>query len=230
MVTTGLGVDGVLQQHPQFDVQLQATLNIVPAYAWYALPNGALTFVNQRAADYLGLPNDHPLRFGKDAGANWDSHIPLLHPDDREETRRVWSECLRTGGAGEVSFRVRDAEGTYRWFLSRAEPVRAADGTVLYWIGVNLEIENQKRSERELRDVIDSIPAVVWSTLPDGSNTYVNKRFVEYSGASTEQTAGSGWEALIHPDDLERHVGKWTEAVATSGPLENEVGCLRSDG
>src|ERR1700722_788544 len=230
MVTTGLGVDGVLQQHPQFDVQLQATLNIVPAYAWYALPNGALTFVNQRAADYLGLPNDHPLRFGKDIGADWDSHIPLLHSDDREETRRVWSECLRTGCAGEVSFRVRDAEGRYRWFLSRAEPVRAADGTVLYWIGVNLEIENQKRSERELRDVIDSIPAVVWSTLPDGSNTYVNKRFVEYSGASAEQTAGSGWEALIHPDDLEQHVGKWMEAVATGEPLENEVRSRRSDG
>jgi PAS domain S-box-containing protein len=87
-----------------------------------------------------------------------------------------------------------------------------------------------RRSERELRDVVDSIPAVVWSTLPDGSNTYVNKRFVEYSGASAEQTAGSGWEALIHPDDLEQHVGKWMEAVATGKPYENEVRSRRSDG
>ena len=87
-----------------------------------------------------------------------------------------------------------------------------------------------RRSERELRDVIDTIPAMVWSALPDGSNTYVNKRFVEYSGSSAEQTAGSGWQALIHPDDLERHAGKWMEAVATGKPHENEVRSRRSDG
>src|SRR6266478_5380360 len=87
-----------------------------------------------------------------------------------------------------------------------------------------------RRSERELRDVIDTIPALVWSALPDGSNTYVNKRFVEYTGSSAEQTAGSGWQALIHPDDLERHARKWMEAVATGKPHENEVRSRRSDG
>jgi PAS domain S-box-containing protein len=151
MAVARLDVNAVLHQHSQLETQLQATLNIVPAYAWYALPNGALTFVNERSADYLGLPKDHPLRFGKDTGAAWDSHIPLLHPDDREETRRVWSECLRTGGATEVSFRARNADGGYRWCLSRAEPVRDGNGTLLYWIGVNLEIEEQKRTEVELR-------------------------------------------------------------------------------
>jgi len=87
-----------------------------------------------------------------------------------------------------------------------------------------------RAQEAELREVVDTIPAIVWSTLPDGSNTYVNKRFVEYSGSSAEQTAGSGWQALIHPDDLERHAGKWTEAIATGKPLENEVRSRRSDG
>ena len=87
-----------------------------------------------------------------------------------------------------------------------------------------------RRSERELRDVIDTIPAIVWSTLPDGSNNYVNSRFTEYSGMSAEQMAGSGWQALIHPDDLERHAGKWIEAVATGKPHENEVRSRRSDG
>jgi len=134
-----------------FEAQLQATLNMIPAYTWYAAPSGALTFVNQRCADYLGLPKDHPLRFGSDMGAEWDSHIPLLHHDDQEEARKVWSMCLRTGLAGEVAFRVRNAEGGYRWFLSRAEPLRASDGTFLYWIGVNLDIEDRKRAEEELR-------------------------------------------------------------------------------
>src|SRR4029077_3778794 len=127
--------------------QLQATLNIVPVHAWYALPNGALTFVNNRTADYLGLPEDHPHRFGTGTGADWDSHISLLHADDQQETRRVWSNCLRTCCPGEMSFRVRSAAGGYRWFLSRAEPARAANGTLLYWVGVNLEIEDRKRAE-----------------------------------------------------------------------------------
>jgi len=235
---TGLGVNGVAgQKRSELETQLQATLNVIPAYTWYALPSGALAFVNERNANYLGLPKDHPLRFGSAMGAAWDSHIPLLHPDDHEEARRVWSTCLRTGSAGEMSFRARSAAGEYRWFVSRAEPVRATDGTLLYWLGVNLDINDVKqaenalrKSEKELRDAIDTIPALVWSALPDGSNIYVNKRFVEYTGSSAEQTTGSGWEALVHPDDLELHAGKWKEAVATGKPHESEVRSRRSDG
>ena len=115
--------------------QLQSTLNVIPAYTWYASSSGGLTFVNKRTADYLGLPQNHPLRFGIDIGAEWDAHIPLLHPDDHEETRKIWSTCLRSSEAGEVTFRVRSAQGAYRWFLSRAEPLRANDGTLLQWSG-----------------------------------------------------------------------------------------------
>ena len=147
---TGLHVHGATQEYPRLEAQLQATLNVIPAYTWYALPSGALTFVNERTGDYLGLPKDHPLRFGIDTGAEWDAHIPLLHPDDREEARRVWSVCLGTGSAGENSQRVLNAEGEYRWFLSRVEPLRTIDGTLLYWIGVNLDIDERKRAEEQL--------------------------------------------------------------------------------
>ena len=226
-----------LESKQVLEAQLRATLEVIPAYTWYALPSGALTFVNKRHADYLGLPKDHPLRFGIDVGAEWDSHLPLLHPDDHAEMRRAWSHSLRTGCPGEVTFRARNAEGGYRWFLSRVEPLRANDGTLLYWIGVTLDIDDAKRaeealrkSEKELRDVIDTIPAIVWSTLPDGSNAYVNKRYVEYTGLSGEQVAGSGWQTLIHPDDLEQHAAKWREAIATGKPHENEVRSRCSDG
>ena len=86
------------------------------------------------------------------------------------------------------------------------------------------------RSEKELRNVIDTIPAVVWSALPDGSNTYVNRRFVEYSGMSGEQMAGSGWQAAVHPDDLQRHVDKWRASVGTGEPHENEATFPPADG
>src|ERR1700757_907111 len=173
MAAIGLDANESFHQNPPLVEQLQATLNIIPAHAWYALPNGALTFVNERTADYLGLPAPHPLRFGTDSGADWDSHIPLLHADDREETRRVWSHCLRAGLGGEVSFRLRNGDGSYRWFLSRTEPVRAANGSLLYWIGINLDIDEQKRAEQELRDIFETVPALVWVAQPDGSNAYV---------------------------------------------------------
>lgn len=58
-----------LAMNDSLEARLQATLNVIPANTWYATPNGALTFVNQRGADYMGLPKDHSLRFGIDAGA-----------------------------------------------------------------------------------------------------------------------------------------------------------------
>jgi hypothetical protein len=83
------------------DAQLRATLNMIPAYTWYATPSRGLIFLNERSADYGGLPSHHPLRYGTDSSPAWDSRIPFLHPEDHEETRRVWSECLRTGRPGD---------------------------------------------------------------------------------------------------------------------------------
>src|SRR5215510_9401967 len=108
-------VESATQRRPPPRAELQVALNLIPAFTWYAVPSGALTFLNERGSDYLGLPKDHPLRFGIDTGAEWDSHIPFLHPDDHEETKRVWSTCLRTGCAGQAPFRVRNDEGGYRW-------------------------------------------------------------------------------------------------------------------
>ena len=119
------------EEESRFLAQLQAILNVLPAHTWYASPSGGLTFVNKRTADYLGLPKDHPLRFGIDVGAQWDAHLPFVHPDDRAETQENWSTRLRTGEGGEGSFRVRNAQGGYRWFLSRAEPLQSSDGTIL---------------------------------------------------------------------------------------------------
>src|SRR6201991_3870491 len=140
------------EEQSSFLAPPQATLNVIPAYAWYAAPSGGLTFVNKRTADYLGLPKDHPLRFGIDVGAPWDAHIPLLHPDEREESRKAWSTCLRTGEAAEFSQRLRNAQGDYRWFLSRVEPLRASDGTLLQWVGTNLDIDDLKRAEEGSRE------------------------------------------------------------------------------
>ena len=87
-----------------------------------------------------------------------------------------------------------------------------------------------RRSEKELRDLLDSLPAIVWSALPDGSNSYANRRFVEYCGMPPEQIAGSGWHTVTHPEDLERHNAKWLACVASGETFEDEVRFRRADG
>jgi len=184
--------------------QLRATLDKIPAYTWYANPTGGLSFVNTRCADYLGLPPDHPLRFGIDTGAAWDSHIALLHPDDHAEARSVWSHCLKTGSAGEVSFRVRNADGAYRWFLSRAEPLRATDGTILYWIGINLDIDDRKQAEFYLAEGERLAHTGSWAFTAAGFKHWSPELFAIH-GLLPSARAPSIPEylALVHPDDRE---------------------------
>ena len=231
MVVTGLDVNVALHRHSPLEAQLQATLNIVPAYAWYALPNGALTFVNERSADYLGLPRDHPLRLGTGTGADWDSHIPLLHADDREETRRVWSDCLRTGCAGEVSFRVRNAEGGYRWFLSRAEPVKAANGTLLYWIGVNLDIEERKQAEFYLAEGQRLAHIGNWAFTAAGFEYWSSELF-QIHGLVPRGKAPAKEEylALVHPEDREFVAQQIQEMLATHRAFDFTKRIVRPDG
>ena len=185
-----------------FAAQLRKTLDAIPAYTWYASPSGALTFVNGRTADYLGLPKDHPLRLGMDTGAAWDSHIPLLHPDDHEESRRVWSNCLRTGLADEVSFRIRNAQGGYRWFGGRAEPLRASDGTVLCWMGVNVDIEEHKQNEFYLVQGQRLARTGSWAFDSSGFEYWSSQLFEIHGLDPAGKPPGiPEYTALVHPDD-----------------------------
>lgn len=82
-------------------------------------------------------------------------------------------------------------------------------------------------SERELRQVIETIPAMVWSALPDASNVSMNRRWTEYTGSSA---TGLGWQAAVHPDDLKRHMEAFCACSAAGLPFENEVRFRRADG
>jgi PAS domain-containing protein len=103
------------------------------------------------------------------------------HPQDRTLAQQVIERASKAGT---------DFEHEYRLLLPSEQ--RHAEAVI-------------REQETELRQVVDTIPAIVWSARPDGSNSYVNNRIVEYFGMPPEQFAGSGWHAATHPDDLERH-------------------------
>jgi formate hydrogenlyase transcriptional activator len=96
------------------------------------------------------------------------------------------------------------------------------------------ELERQndrlRRSERELHEFIESIPEMAWSGAADGFCTFVNVRWTEYTGLSLEDTVGSGWKTVVHPDDLEHHLEKWQASVAAGEPFEHELRFRASDG
>src|SRR5579859_5274834 len=229
----GLYVHGATQRCPPLEAQLRFTLNVIPAFTWYAAPSGALTFVNQRCADYLGLPKDHPLRLGIDMSAEWDSHISLLHPEDHEDSRRVWSTSLRTGCAAEGTFRVRNAEGAYRWFLSRAEPLRATDGTLLHWIGLNTDIEEHKLAESCLAEAqrLAHMGSWVWQVAGRDA-LHLSEEWYRIYGFDPRRGMPRWEERLqrVHPEDRDKWQGTIERAVREKSDYDVQFRVLLPDG
>ncbi|QNI31645.1 sigma 54-interacting transcriptional regulator [Alloacidobacterium dinghuense] len=227
------GVNAIGTPEEQFSImaQLRATANVIPAYVWYASPSGVLVFVNSRCAEYLGLPRDHPLRLGADPGGAWDSHIHLLHPDDHEGTRRVWSTCLRTGSAGEVAFRVRNAVGGYRWFLSRAEPLRMSDGTLVCWVGINLDIDERKQAEFYLDEGQRLAHTGSWTLNNDGFEHWSSELFkIHGLDPATKAPSVSEYLALVHPEDREFVSRNIQEMFAAHSGFDFTKRIVRPDG
>lgn len=83
--------------------------------------------------------------------------------------------------------------------------------------------QSVRRSEKEVRDLIETIPAMAFSTRPDGFNDLVNRAWSEYTGLSPEDNSGSGWQSAVHPDDLDAHLKKWLRSLATGEPFESEA-------
>jgi PAS domain S-box-containing protein len=210
--------------------QLQTTLNTVPAFTWYSLPSGTLTFVNHRYADYLGLASDHPLRFGVETGVAWDTHLQLLHPDDHESSRQVGETILRTG-AGQTAFRVRDASGVYRWFLSRVEPFRASDGTLLCFMGINLDIEERKQAEFYLAEAQRLAHAGSWVFNAAGFQHW-SPELLAIHGMDPHRPPPSLAEymALVHPEDRESVAQDIQTMLAERRGLDFTKRIIRSDG
>src|SRR6202140_695464 len=91
-------------------------------------------------------------------------------------------------------------------------------------------LEKLGQEAARLQTVIDTVPSFLWTSLPDGSKEYLNKRWYEYTGLTLEQGQGWGWKVVVHPDDLERLVREWLALVDARKPGELETRIRRYDG
>jgi PAS domain S-box-containing protein len=124
--------------------EFRHVLDTLPAFVWCAASDGAIVFLNRRGLEYTGFS---PSQI---AGWNWrDSNI--LHPDDLQPLFDAWQAIVASGREGEIQARMRRFDGEYRWFLFRVAPLYDAGGTLIAWWGVDIEIDERKQAEDNLR-------------------------------------------------------------------------------
>jgi len=206
---------------------LRMVIDTIPTMAWSVLPDGTVDFLNKRWMDYAGLSLEE---YVKDP-------MQVLHPQDIPRVMEKWLIDMPAGLPYEDEMRLRRADGEYRWFLIRTVPLRDQQRNIVKWYGTSTDIEDRKRAEDALREsedrlrlVVDTIPALVWSALPDGSVDFVNERWLHYTGLSRGESLGWGWTATIHPDDVARTIDYWREVLLSGEPAESEERLRRSDG
>ncbi|TMB15267.1 MAG: PAS domain S-box protein, partial [Deltaproteobacteria bacterium] len=90
--------------------------------------------------------------------------------------------------------------------------------------------EKTRQAERQVRRVVDNIPALVWTASADGLRNFFGQRWLDYTGLSQEETLALGWTAAIHPDDLEQLQANFQRAKAEGKPAEAEARMRRADG
>jgi formate hydrogenlyase transcriptional activator len=121
---------------------LHSIIETIPTMVWSAAPDGSVDFFNPRWLNYTGLSPDQSRDW------RWTAAI---HPDDLSQLTDAWQSILVSGEPGETESRLRRVDGAYRWFLFRANALRDESGKIVKWYGTNVDIEDRKRAEEELR-------------------------------------------------------------------------------
>jgi PAS domain S-box-containing protein len=124
------------------EVLFRLTLDTIPIMVWQTRPDGFAEYMNRRVLDYTGLS------LPQVSGGFWQAAV---HPDDLPSLTEKWREIVTAGEPAEMEARLRRSDGEYRRFLVRAEPLRDAEGKIVKWYGVNVDIEDRKRAEEALR-------------------------------------------------------------------------------
>jgi PAS domain S-box-containing protein len=146
----------------------------LPGTTWTATPDGLIDHISEGSTPAPRRPKAARL------GEAW---FDVLHPDDRERLRAAWRTSMTTGEPYDVQGRLLMADGTYRWHLARGVPQRDEAGTIIRWVGLTVDIDDERRSD-ESREMFAALAEhssdIVAITNPDGNVVYANPAAREF--------------------------------------------------
>src|SRR6266403_2563561 len=180
-----------------------------------------------------------------------DFFLERVHPEDRPVVEEIFRRAQLNKTDYDASYRIVLPDGSIKHIYSVAHPVLNQSGELVEFVGTAMDVTEQwkartelekafeeikqrteaaRRSERELRDVVNTVPAHVWRTSPEGQVDFVNDRWLQFTGLVLEEAFGWKWESVVHPDDLARVGADWHTALNNGRAMECEARVRRADG
>ena len=127
----------------QKNQELDAIVQTAPDIIFSRQPDGSRDYLSARFYEYTGAPQESAIGYG------W---LEYLHPEDKEQSLAHWLRCVESGEAYESEYRLRSADGKFRWFRARAVPLRNPEGKILKWYGTCSDIHDRKMLEQSIRE------------------------------------------------------------------------------
>ena len=196
------------------EARLAALANASPAMFWSTTVDGTNSWASEAWLRYTGRPVAEP--------GTWPD---LLHPLDAERTLSAWQRALAEESQFEIENRIRRHDGEYRWFLTRAVPLRDEDGSVTGWMGASTDIHDLKLAEETLREseerfriLADGAPVLIWVNGLEGCE-FVNRAYREFLGVGDVDVRGFDWVRFVHPDDRESYLAEYAGALERQAPV-----------
>jgi PAS domain S-box-containing protein len=197
-----------VQQLRREDTKLREAIETIPAMAWIAGPDGALQFLNRRWVEYTGLSQLEAEEVRKVA----------IHPDDLDRIERRMDASFASGEPFEEEMRMRRTDGEYRWFLTRAVPLRDKRGKVVKWYGAATDIQDRKRAEALQADLTHTNRV---STMGELVASISHELAQPLTVTTANAKASLRWLQRDPPDLTE--VRKGTERIVEAGTLASEI-------
>jgi PAS domain S-box-containing protein len=210
--------------------RFRSLVGAVPAIVFIDDADGHCEYLSPCFYEHTGMS---PL---SGLGSGWMSAI---HPDDLEGCRRDWDRALREGVPYDSEYRIRAADGSYRWFVGRSHPVRDAAGRVVRWFGTATDVDDLKRTQEALREADERLRAALlaaemgtWQGDLRTGHYSLDASLSRILGLPEDRAAETMADVLerVHPDDRAEVGDVFRRALEEQTPYDVVYRALRPDG